>query len=525
MSILQPVPEAVIDRAIIDAAEDSLYEYVLMAFPHIDTAEFIDGRILKEVCLHLQACTEGTIKRLLINMPPSFMKSLLVGVMLPSWDAIKHPKDGWIYASYDVGLVIRDATKMHTLMTSDWYTDRWGQRIWQPKYTPMGAMYFAYEDEDKKLCKGGLRFSTSVKGKVTGRHGKYHVFDDPVNPEKAGSVSKKELYSNINWWESTMATRTTNAKELVRIGVMQRLHQMDLSGYLASTGDYVVLSLPMRFIPKYVSVTPVGGDWRTVEGELLWPEKADEEAVKILEKDLKTEYNISAQLQQRPIPQGGLMFKESWIRYWSSEGSKKLDPNGKPCLPLPLSGGLKFQSWDLNFKGGDGTDRVAGGAWWRHEGRFFLLGEDAETYTFVQTKAAIRKMSETWPSHMLKLIEAKANGHAAEDELSSGGGKDSEVKAMIGIKLVDPKGGKMSRANAAQPTIEKGNLIVPHPSEAPWVKEYIKEICSFPFAKFDDRVDQTTQAINYIPRSLDVYLAAMKTITKQEEAASLIAGM
>jgi hypothetical protein len=36
--------------------------------------------------MHLEAVTFGDINRLLINVPPGFMKSLLVNVFWPAWE-------------------------------------------------------------------------------------------------------------------------------------------------------------------------------------------------------------------------------------------------------------------------------------------------------------------------------------------------------------------------------------------------------------------------------------------------------
>lgn len=43
------------------------------------------------ICEHLQAVSEGQIKRLLINMPPRMMKSMLCTIMFPSWTWINKP--------------------------------------------------------------------------------------------------------------------------------------------------------------------------------------------------------------------------------------------------------------------------------------------------------------------------------------------------------------------------------------------------------------------------------------------------
>jgi predicted phage terminase large subunit-like protein len=33
------------------------------------------------------------------------------------------------------------------------------------------------------------------------------------------------------------------------------------------------------------------------------------------------------------------------------------------------------------------------------------------------------------------------------------------------------------------------------PSEAPWLAEYLHELTTFPFGKYDDQVDSTSQAL------------------------------
>src|SRR5690606_19870065 len=54
------------------------------------------------------------------------------------------------------------------------------------------------------------------------------------------------------------------------------------------------------------------GDWRKKEGELLWPELFPEERVKTLETALGS-YGAAGQLQQRPVPREGGMFKRHWF--------------------------------------------------------------------------------------------------------------------------------------------------------------------------------------------------------------------
>jgi predicted phage terminase large subunit-like protein len=86
---------------------------------------------------------------------------------------------------------------------------------------------------------------------------------------------------------------------------------------------------------------------------------------------------------------------------------------------------------------------------------------------------------------------------------------------MTGIVMVNPQGGKVSRANAVTPLFEAGNVLVPKKSKAPWIEEWREEMASFPFAKNDDDVDATTQAISYMQsRTTDRYVQAMANLAK-----------
>jgi len=105
---------------------------------------------------------------------------------------------------------------------------------------------------------------------------------------------------------------------------------------------------------------------------------------------------------------------------------------------------------------------------------------------FPTTMKAIREMSQNWPSTLAKLIEDKANGSGLIQMLQN---------HVPGIIPVNPQGGKLSRARAISPLVEAGNVYLPHPDYAPWVKDFIEECAAFPNGAHDDQVDAMTQAL------------------------------
>src|SRR4051794_25593816 len=75
------------------------------------------------------AANRGASLNLIINIPPGHCKSLLVCVFWPAWVWINQPQSRWLFASYRTELALRDSLKCRTLIQSDWYQQRWGNRF------------------------------------------------------------------------------------------------------------------------------------------------------------------------------------------------------------------------------------------------------------------------------------------------------------------------------------------------------------------------------------------------------------
>jgi predicted phage terminase large subunit-like protein len=99
-----------------------------------------------------------------------------------------------------------------------------------------------------------------------------------------------------------------------------------------------------------------------------------------------------------------------------------------------------------------------------------------------------------YPETRAILIEDAANGPAVIDALRH------EIRGVI---AVPPEGGKYSRAAAAEPIVEAGNIYLPRPTTpvgAPiagraWVLDFIEQLAAFPYAAHDDDVDAFTQLV------------------------------
>lgn len=462
----------------------SLHDFVQMAWPLVEPArEFVDGWHIGAMCEHLEAVTDEEIKRLLINIPPGCMKSLTCSVLWPAWNWIRQP--GWrgIFASFDQSLVgKRDGGKVLEIVLSPWYQDRWGDRV-----SILGAEPSA---GDFETTARGFRFATSVGGRLMGRHGNALVVDDPIKPQ---DVSELTLSEAQRWRKETVASRLLPGGAVVIM--MQRVHEKDPAGCAEEEGGYEVLKLPMRFVSDMKCHTKLGfTDPRTEEGELLFPQYKDEEEVQQIEKDMggAQSATVSAQLQQSPAPAKGLLFQKDHFQYYK-ELPKKFD--------------FVVDSWDCTFKSAETSDFVCGQRWGRVGSAYYLLARVHGRMGFAATCAAIRTLQARTdlPKPHAVLIEDKANGSAVIETLQ---------KEISGIVVVNPEGGKETRAQAITPLYEARNVWHPDKSIAPWIEAHEAELLKFPKGKHDDSVDAETQALTYLRQKASAFAAAMNAVIK-----------
>ena len=447
-----------------------LAEFVRLAWHQVEPARLVWGWHLDAVCEHLEALTRDEIQALVINVPPGCSKSLTVSALWPAWSWIDLPEWRFIAASYASDVALRDARRHRSLVASDWWHARWpGVGMPRGSESSKAVGYFAN-------TAGGSRFTTTVRGSVTGQHGDAHVVDDPHDPHGVASVA--ELEETLTWWRETMPTRFRVPEHPRRVLVMQRLHQRDLTAEMAREGA-TVLCLPMRYERSHPHRW--SRDPRASEGELLVPERYTEPALAKLEERLGPRAT-AAQLQQRPAPAGGSIIRDEWIRYWT-----ELPPGGEWSLSV-----------DAAFKGTATSDFVVIQVWLTVGPNHYLVDQVRGRFDFVQTVAHIEATAKLYPKALRKLIEAKANGPAIVSMLRD---------KMPGLVEIEPDGGKEARTHAVEPLFAGGNVWFPHPEHAQhpdgrrwatWVPGLVLEVTTFPSAANDDQLDACTQYLNHV---------------------------
>lgn len=274
-----------LERVQAKRAESSLLEFIKLCWPVLEPGrKFKEGRVVSTICEHLEAVAKKKIKRLNINVPPGCMKSLTTSVFWPAWvwGPANMPWARFVAFAYSEDLTIRDNKKMRALIESDIYQRYWGDRV-KPNPKEWGAEKIAN-------LATGFKLATSIGGVGTGERGDFIIIDDPHNVREGESDAKRN--AAVMWFGETLPTRVNDQEDSPMVMIMQRVHEADVSGFVLENlrDEWEHLCLPMRHEPDhpYKSRTSLGfEDWRTEDGELLWPDRFPETAIAALEKTFR----------------------------------------------------------------------------------------------------------------------------------------------------------------------------------------------------------------------------------------------
>lgn len=461
------------------------------AWPIIEPkTKFHNNWHIECIAEHLQALTFRQIQKLIICVPPGFMKSILVSVMWPAWHWLHCPEDRILSGSFDQALANRDAGKAKDIIKSGWYQGNWGHIVKIRK---------GFDDKEFYAnTKTGWRKPIYVGG-GTGQRAEVRSLDDPHNIHDVMSNTVRQ--GDIEWLKDTWFQRGSDPRVNLEVYVQQRLHERDVVGFLqAEVGGYVEVILPMEYEPHRAFVSVLAKpkwkqDPRKEAGDLLDPVRIPRIEVDKI-KSVLGPYKASGQLQQRPAPEEGGIFKKHWWRVWHYPNQplsdyELVDANGTThilkCEPLPHAFDREVQSWDCTFEEGVNNDYVAGQHLNKKKANCYTTDYFLAKLDFVPTTVAVEAMSAKFQNPGKVLIEKAANGPAVISALHH---------KVPGIKGVLPRGSKVARASAYSMFVESGNCYLPHPSIATWTLKFIENMAIFPNGEHDDDVDAWSQGMD-----------------------------
>jgi predicted phage terminase large subunit-like protein len=423
---------------------------------------------LEVIAAKLTAVREGKIRRLIINLPPRHLKSLLASIAFPAW-CLGHDSSAQILSvSYAQDLADKLARDCRSIMLSPWY-----RRIFRTRLAPHRQAV-----QEFITTRQGYRLATSNGGVLTGRGADLILIDDPLKPEEALSATQRQAANE--WYDHTLYSRQNDKQHGAIVIIMQRLHEDDLVGHVLGQEPWEVVCFPA--IAEADEVHEIDTIWGSQcftrqLGDALHP---DREPLDTLDRIRRTigEYNFAGQYQQSPAPLGGGMVKAEWFkRYGEKERPERFERT--------------VQSWDTANKATELSDYSVCTTWGVRDKDLFLLGVFRRRLEYPALKRAVREQQSLFRATEV-LIEDKASGTQLIQELIAEG--------CHGVTRYQPECEKIMRLHAQTGMIENGFVHIPE--TAPWLAEYLHEMTVFPKGKHDDQVDSTAQFLDWFKRPM-----------------------
>lgn len=463
--------EVELDRAI---AAQSFAGFVRAAWHVLEpSSELKWGWSLDAICQHLEAVTKGDIKRLLINVPPGCMKSLLAGVLWPAWEWGPQGRPGLRYlgTAHKQDLGVRDNLKCRRLIQSEWYQARWPMKLTGDQNAKTKF------ENDHTGFREAMAFTS-----MTGSRGDRIILDDPLSVDHANSDA--DLRAAELTFTEALPTRVNNDDSAIVV-IMQRLHEKDTAGIILKRDlGYVHLCLPMRFEAERKCVTSIGfEDPRTYDGELLFPERFPEATVSSLEKTMGS-YAAAGQLQQRPAPREGGMFKRAWF----------------PVVRAIPAGARFVRGWDLAATEGAGDWTVGVKIGRQKNGRFLIadVARDRKSAAGVE-RLLVNTASQDGYECTISIPQDPGQAGKAQTSYL--------VQQLAGytVRTSTESGDKVTRAGPLAAQAEAGNVDI---LEGDWNDAFFEEIAIFPNGT-KDQTDAASRAFNELVMGSKFDLEAM----------------
>jgi predicted phage terminase large subunit-like protein len=429
---------------------------------------------IEAMAWHLQQCFNGEIKRLLITLPPRYLKSICASVAFPAWVLGRDPSMRIICASYSADLASKHARDCRRVMAADWYR----------QIFPRTKVIRGQDAEMNFVTTGhGFRYSTSVGGTLTGRGGNIVIIDDPLKSDDAFSEAKRSAANE--WFDGTLYSRLDDKREGVIIVVMQRLHLEDLAGHLLDRGQWVHLNLPaIAESDEKIQIADNKIHLRRT-GDLLHPER---ESMRELDgiKSAIGSLGFSAHYQQRPVPLEGDIIKWGWFLNYDS-------------YPPLQPGDEIVQSWDTAYKAEELSDYSVCTTWVVQGNLYYLINVLREKLVYPDLKKKVVEHARSYKADVV-LVENKGSGIALVDDLSR-----ENIPGMPKPIAVDPESDKVTRMATQAAKIEAGQLFLP--CSAGWLDEFKSELLQFPHGRHDDQVDSLSQFLNWTHKRREAFFS------------------
>lgn len=477
--------EIVVERLIY---ERSFYEFYKVAFcqlhPGVDYDENWHARYLCEV-LEKEVWRikrkEKREKDIIINVPFRSSKSMLTTVIFPIWCwAVVDPCLKFISVSYSGDLALEHSRRSRDLINCVWF-----QKLYGGKVALKGDVNAASHYENDR---GGMRKAVGTGGQITGSGGDIIIVDDPINPKKA--ASDVERINCIEFYDHTLFSRLNDPEIGVRIIVMQRLHEQDLSGHLMDEkhgrpSEHQHICIPGELDMNVLKPKELA---KYYKDGLFWATRFSQRVLNAFKKALGS-LQYAGQIGQRPVPPEGNIWKRKWFPVIEAAMVKR-DP-----VKNPIHFFIDTAYTEDDTEKNDPCGFLAG---FEKDNYFYIINfteawlEFPDFIKFLLQYVALNGYTD----YSSIKVEPKASGKSVVQQLKHSG---LNIVEIDGEYIKDDK---VTRASGIAPIIEAGRICL---IAGPWNDKYLGQVTSFPKASHDEAVDLTVYAANHFVPASDFF--------------------
>lgn len=424
---------------------------------------------------HCQALYEGSIKNLMVFVPPQHGKSEIISRNFPAWVLGRNPDIKIAGCSYSSDLAGQFSRSIQRIIDSKEYQDIFPDTYLNGMNDKENARgYLRNVDIFETVGHYGFYKAVGVCGSLTGTPVDIAIIDDPVKDasEAYSPVYRERVW---DWYNTVLTTRLHNNSR--QLFIMTRWHEDDLAGRILSAEpeEWKVLS-----IPAICEVENDGGISGRHVGEALWPERHSLEKLERHRQRSPSEF--SALYQQKPVIEGGNIIKREWYRHISLSEFKALRYNEPMHFFVDTAYNEKKRGVDNDPTGILAACRIDNNVYLCDAQKVYK--EMPELLKFIPDYLYAHDYSNESILH----IEPKANGESVVQMF--------ERMSTINVKrTASPTDSKIVRAKAFSPRVECGRVYL---VEGSWNEEYLEEVTTFPNAPHDEYVDITGYAIAYL---------------------------
>ena len=410
----------------------------------------------------LSEVAEGSIKRLMIFMPPGSAKSTYASVVFPTWYMGLYPNSNIIMTTYGSDLAKKFGRKCRQVVKSKEFKELYDTEL-------SGDNSAA---DDWSLTNASTYMCGGVLSGVTGNRADGLIADDLIKGrEEADSETVRAKIKEA--WKDDLTTRVKPSGWIIMIGT--RWHEDDPSGAIlpedyngasgwitSKTGEqWYVLCLQAECERDD---DPLGREI----GEYLWtewfPVKWWEQTK--ANQSIPNRRGWNSLYQQRPSTEEGDFFKRDWFKRFKIGDEPDLAKYG--ASDYAVSEG-KGDFTEQGIAGFDKDEDLWIVDWWSGQ-------TELDTWIDEQQELVRRHDPILW------VAESGVIRRAAEPYIK----KAMRTGKYYRLEWLASNKDKAANARAFQALAHQGKVHVPL---TPWGEELINQLCKFPTGKYDDKVD------------------------------------